>query len=127
MMGWKKVGLYALLALFVITLTTTFLEAPQGETWQYERFLQEVQAGRVERVHLTSERTKAIVTAEDGTRVRVNKVPNDPQLSSFLAKNKVEMLILPQQDNSIWFKALTSLFFPILVLTGAFLLLRRLR
>jgi cell division protease FtsH len=66
----------------------------------------------------------AIATARDGNRYLVN-LPNDPQLIDILANNKVDIAVLPQNDESFWFRALSSLFFPILLLVGLFLLLRR--
>ncbi|AFY77621.1 MAG: ATP-dependent zinc metalloprotease FtsH3 [Hydrococcus sp. C42_A2020_068] len=124
---WRNAGLYALLAIVVIALATAFLDRqPQSQaTWRYDKFISEVTSGRVESVKLTADRTKAIVPAQDGTQVLVNLLPNDPQLIDFLTKNGVDISVLPQKDDGVWFRALSSLFFPILLLVGLFLLLRR--
>jgi cell division protease FtsH len=123
---WRNVGLYAILAVVLVALATAFLDRPQNEqlTWKYSQFIQEVESQKVERVNLSADRSKAIATARDGNRYLIN-LPNDPQLIDILADNKVDISVLPQNDESFWFRALSSLFFPILLLVGLFLLLRR--
>lgn len=123
---WRNAGLYALLAIVVIALGTAFFDKqPQSrETWRYSQFIQEVQKGRVERVSLSSDRTKALVTPLDGEKKVVN-LPNDPELIDILSKNNVDIAVLPQTDEGFWFKAASSLFFPVLLLVGLFFLLRR--
>ena len=124
---WRNAGLYSLLAIVVIALGTAFFDKqPQSarETWRYSQFIQEVQKGRVERISLSSDRSKALVTSLDGNKVVVN-LPNDPDLIDILSKNKVDISVLPQADEGFWFKALSSLFFPVLLLVGLFFLLRR--
>jgi len=124
---WRNAGLYALLAIVIIALGTAFFnKQPQGarETWRYSHFIQEVEKSRVERISLSSDRSKALVTSPDGSKVVVN-LPNDPDLINILTKNNVDISVLPQTDEGFWFKALSSLFFPALLLVGLFFLLRR--
>ncbi len=124
---WRNAGLYALLAIVVIALGTAFFEKqPQTrETWRYSQFIQEVEKGRVERVNLSSDRTKALVTPLDGEKKVVNLPPSDADLIDILVKNKVEIAVLPQTDEGFWFRALGSLAVPVLLLVGLFFLLRR--
>lgn len=123
---WRNAGLYALLAIVVIALGTAFFDKqPQSrETWRYSQFIQEVEKGRVERVSLSSDRSRALVTPMDGEKKIVN-LPNDPELIDLLTKNSVDISVLPQGDEGFWFKAASSLFFPVLLLVGLFFLLRR--
>jgi len=123
---WRNAGLYALLAIVVIALATTFLEKPtqSQKVWKYSEFIQEVEGGKIERVGLSSDRTKALVTAQDGNKVIVN-LPNDPDLVNILTSKGVDIAVLPQSDDSFWFRALSSLFFPVMLLVGLFFLLRR--
>ncbi|MGC9524188.1 MAG: ATP-dependent zinc metalloprotease FtsH3 [Limnospira sp.] len=123
---WRNAGLYALLAIVVIALATAlFDKQPQSrESWKYSTFVQEVQQDRVERVSISADRSKALVTAQDGSKVLVN-LPNDPDLINILTQNNVDISVLPQSDEGFWFKALSSLFFPVLLLVGLFFLLRR--
>ena len=123
---WRNAGLYALLLIVVLALASAFLDRqPQSQaTWKYSKLLDEVRSGRVESVRLSADRTRAIVPAQDGTQVLVN-LPNDPQLIDILSQHNVDISVLPQKDDGMWFRALSSLFFPILLLVGLFFLLRR--
>ncbi|MDJ0724940.1 MAG: ATP-dependent metallopeptidase FtsH/Yme1/Tma family protein, partial [Prochloraceae cyanobacterium] len=123
---WRNAGLYVLLAIVVVALGTAFLdrEPTQQTTWKYSQFLQEVESGKVETVQLSSDRAKAIVTREDGVQVLVN-IPSDSDLIDTLTDNGVDISVKPQTDDGFLFRALSSLFFPILLLVGLFLLLRR--
>ncbi len=123
---WRNAGLYALLAVVVIALGTALLDnnTPTQTTWKYSQFISEVEKGKIETVKLSADRTKALVTAQDGTPVLVN-LPNDPQLISILSNKGVDIAVLPQQEENFWFRALSSLFFPILLIVGLFFLLRR--
>jgi cell division protease FtsH len=75
---------------------------------------------------LSADRSRAVVTAKDGTKALVNLPPNDNQLVNILTENvKGNIYVLPQNDESVWFRVLSSLFFPVLLLVGLFFLLRR--
>ncbi|MDY6899874.1 MAG: ATP-dependent zinc metalloprotease FtsH3 [Cyanobacteriota bacterium] len=125
---WRNAGLYALLFIVVIALGTAFFDNNQAqnwESWRYSQFVQEVENGRVEKVSLSSDRSTAVVkTNFDDTKKRVTLV-NDPELIQTLTENNVDISVLPQTDEGFWFKALSSLFFPVLLLVGLFFLLRR--
>ncbi len=123
---WRNAGLYALLAIVVIALATAFFDKqpPSREVWKYSQFIQEVESKRVDKINISSDRSKALVTAQDGSKVIVN-LPNDPELINILTKNNVDISVLPQSDEGFWVKALSSLFFPILLLVGLFFLVRR--
>ncbi|NET55301.1 MAG: ATP-dependent metallopeptidase FtsH/Yme1/Tma family protein [Symploca sp. SIO2E6] len=123
---WRNVGLYALLAIVVIALATAFLDKPtqNRETKPYSYLIQEVEAQNIDIVKISADRTRALATAPDGSLIEVN-LPNDPELISILTNNGVDIAVLPQSDESFWFRALSSLFFPILLLVGLFFLLRR--
>jgi len=123
---WRNAGLYALLAIVVVALGTAFFDKqPSGrETWRYSQFIQEVEEGRIERISLSSDRSKALVTSKEGNKVVVN-LPNDPDLIDILTKKNVDISVLPQTDEGFWFKAASSLFFPVVLLVGLFFLLRR--
>nr|WP_230968195.1 ATP-dependent zinc metalloprotease FtsH3 [Nostoc sp. WHI] len=120
--------MYALLFIVVIALGTAFFDKqPQSrETWRYSKFIQEVQQGRVEKVSLSADRTTALVTSKyDPTNKRIVTLVNDPDLINTLTSKGVDISVLPQTDEGFWFKALSSLFFPVLLLVGLFFLLRR--
>lgn len=114
---WKNAGLYALLAIVVIALGTALLDQRGTETvatWRYSEFVQRVENKQVAKVILSPDRSSALVQAEDGDKVQVN-LPNDPQLLKILTDNNVDISVRPQNQDSVWLRALSSLFFPILL------------
>nr|WP_174783671.1 ATP-dependent zinc metalloprotease FtsH3 [Dolichospermum sp. UHCC 0259] len=119
--------MYALLFIVVIALgTALFDKQPQSrETWRYSQFIQEVEKGRVERVSLSSDRSTALVTPKYDPNKKIVTLVNDPDLINTLTTKGVDIAVLPQADEGFWFKALSSLFFPVLLLVGLFFLLRR--
>ncbi|MGV2827805.1 ATP-dependent zinc metalloprotease FtsH3 [Myxosarcina sp. GI1(2024)] len=123
---WRNAGLYVLLAIVVVALGTAFLDRePQSrQTWAYSKLINEVESGRVETVKITADRTKAQVIDSEGTPILVN-LPQDREFIDILSENGVDIAVLPQSDEGFWFRALSSLFFPILLLAGLFFLLRR--
>jgi cell division protease FtsH len=123
---WRNAGLYALLLIVVIALGTTFFDkqTPAQDTWSYSQFINRVEASDVNRVSISQDRSKALAVTSDGSQVLVN-LPNDPELLDILSKNSVDIAVLPQNDEGFWFRALSSLFFPILLLVALFFLLRR--
>ena len=124
---WRNTGLYVLLFIVVIALGTAFFDKqPQSrETWRYSQFIQEVEKGGVERVSLSSDRSTALVTPKFDPNKKIVTLVNDPDLINTLTAKGVDIAVLPQADEGFWFKALSSLFFPVLLLVGLFFLLRR--
>jgi cell division protease FtsH len=124
---WRNAGLYVLLGIVVLALGTAFFEKqPQSrETWRYTQFIQEVQQGKVERVVLSADRTRAQVTPQDGEKKIVNLLKDDLELIDILSKNNVDIIVSPQADDSTLFRVLSSVFVPVLLLVGLFFLLRR--
>jgi cell division protease FtsH len=125
---WRNAGLYVLLAVVAIALATTFLEKPAQpqERIKYSQFIQQVKQGQIENVGLSADRTKALIQGKDNTKKTVDLPPNDPQLIDILTANvKGNIYVLPQNEDSVLFRVLSSLFFPILLLVGLFFLLRR--
>ncbi|WP_228035823.1 PLDc N-terminal domain-containing protein [Oculatella sp. LEGE 06141] len=110
--GWKMAaictGLATVLAIPVIVVYLSFISPflsvavlPQpisfSATWDYGQFMQRVEAGSVESVNISNDRTVATATLENGDRVRVN-LPNDPDLLSILNENDVAVAIVPQSS-----------------------------
>lgn len=122
---WRNVGLYTLLAIVVVSLATAFFDKqPQTrETRRYSQFIEQVQDRKIGKVQISSDRS--IARFRDGEGFVIVNLPNDPDLINILTKNGVDISVLPQTDDSFWFKALSSLFFPVLLLVGLFFLLRR--
>ncbi len=124
---WRNAGLYALLFIVVIALGTAFFDKqpPSRETWRYSQFIQEVEKGNVEKVSLSADRSTAVIQPKDDPSRKVVTLVNDPELINTLTKKGVDISVLPQTDEGFWVKAVSSLFFPVLLLVGLFFLLRR--
>jgi len=124
---WRNAGLYAILVVVVIALGTAFLDQrPQTrEALKYSDFINKVESKQIERVALSADRSVAQVPNPNGGPPLIVNLPSDPQLINILTQNGVDISVLPQSDDSFWFRALSSLFFPILLLVGLFFLLRR--
>jgi cell division protease FtsH len=124
---WRNVGLYALLVLVVIALATAIFDGSgqETQTWRYSKFLDSVQNNQIERVSISSDRSRARFTDPAGNGQIVVNLPNDPELVSTLEQNNVDIVVLPQNDDSVLVRALSTLLIPILLLVVLFFVLRR--
>jgi cell division protease FtsH len=123
---WRNAGLYVLLAIVVLALATAFFDRQPTikQTWAYSQLIQEVENKQVSKISISPDRAQAQAITQDGTRVLVN-LPNDPELLDILARNNVDISVLPQSNDGFWFRALSSLLVPIGLLVLLFFLLRR--
>ncbi len=124
---WKNAGLYALLAIVVIALLTAFFEdQPQEpQRWKYSKFIQAVENDRIEgSVSISSDRSEATFTDPQGEKRKVY-LPDDPQLIETLTQHDLDVKVQPQNNDGFWLRALSSFFFPVLLLVGLLFLLRR--
>jgi cell division protease FtsH len=125
---WRNVGLYTLLAIVVVSLATAFFDKqPQKTTnWTYSQFIERVMDRKIEKVRISADRSIAQVKDPSGNGfININLPPYDQDLVKILTKNGVDIAVMPPNDEGFWFKALSSLFFPVLLLVGLFFLLRR--
>ena len=124
---WRNAGLYALLAIVVIALAAQFVDNTQSrEFLKYSDFIKQVENNQIDRVSLSDDRSQAwVLNPQKGEPPLTVNLPNDPQLIDILSKNGVDISVQPQNNEGFWFRALSSLFFPILLLAGLFFLLRR--
>ena len=124
---WRNAGLYALLVIVVIALATAIFDGSgvETQTWRYSKFLDAVQGNQIERVSISSDRTKARFTDPAGNGQIIVNLPNDPELISTLETNNVDIVVLPQSDDSVWVRAFSTLLIPVLLLVVLFFVLRR--
>ncbi|MFM7427234.1 MAG: ATP-dependent zinc metalloprotease FtsH3 [Elainella sp.] len=123
---WKNAGLYALLVVVVIFLATALLDRQPQTTasWPYSQFIEKVEAGQVEKVNISADRSRAQITTSDGQRIAVN-LPPDPELLNTLQTNSVDIAVTPTTDESPWVRVLSTLLIPFLLLVVLFFVLRR--
>lgn len=123
---WRNAGLYALLVIVVIFLATALLDRQPQNTasWRYSQFVDRVESGQVEKVNISADRSRALVTTNDGQRVAVN-LPADPGLLNILQTNGVDISVSPQTEDNVWARVLSTLLIPFLLLVVLFFVLRR--
>jgi cell division protease FtsH len=123
---WRNAGLYALLVIVVIFLATALLDRQPQNTasWRYSQFIDRVESGQVEKVNMSADRSRALITTSDGQRVAVN-LPPDPELLNILQKNSVDISVSPQAEDNVWARVLSTLLIPFLLLVVLFFVLRR--
>ncbi len=123
---WRNAGLYALLVVVVIFVATALLDRqPQTQgRWAYSDFLQRVEQGQVDKVVVSSDRSRAVATAQDGEKFGVDLLP-DPDLLDTLTNNNVDISVSPQTDDNVLVRILSTLFIPFLLLIVLFFVLRR--
>jgi cell division protease FtsH len=92
---------------------------------RYSEFWDMITHDRVEKVTFSPDMRRALVIDTDGNRFRMDALPNDPELLPTLTKHKVDIIVLPaQQDNGVG-EFLRSLIFPALLFGGLYFLSRR--
>nr|YP_002049185.1 cell division protein ftsH [Paulinella chromatophora]ACB42975.1 cell division protein ftsH [Paulinella chromatophora] len=125
---WRNRGLYVLLAVVVIAIATAFLDRPDSESTsrslRYSELIEEIQDNQVSRILISSDRSTAQVIENDGQRAEVNLVP-DKNFIKQLLDHKVDIAVQPSRQTGGWQQNLVGFIFPILLLGGLFLLVRR--
>ena len=125
---WRNAGLYGLLLIVVLALVSAFLDnsnTQSRENLTYSDFISQVENNQIEQVILSADRTQAKVSSSNSGAPLLVNLPNDPELINILSENKVDIVIQPQNSEGVWFRVLSSLFLPMLLLVGLFFLLRR--
>jgi len=115
----------------VTTTTTQAAEAPVIQRSQYgptdvrySDFLKLVDSDRIEKVTFSADGTQLLGVDADGTRLKIEALPNDPQLLTQLTSHKVDVTVLPQQQSSGLGDLVQSLIFPAALFAGLFFLSR---
>jgi cell division protease FtsH len=110
-----------------IALATAIFDGSgtETQTCTYRKFLDAVQNNQIERVSISSDRARARFTDPAGNGQIIVNLPNDPELVSTLEQNNVDIVVLPQNDDSVLVRALSTLLIPILLLVVLFFVLRR--
>lgn len=127
---WRSAGLYALLAIVLISLVTTFVgnrPTLRREPISYTEFIRRIEAQEVARIQIINNGAEAIVKLKDNQPpVQVNLPPLTPEFEQMLLDNGVEQVdVIPTQEENVLVRALGSLVVPVLLLVGLFFLLRR--
>jgi len=92
---------------------------------RYSDFLRLVDADRVEKVTFSSDGQQLLGVDVDGARIKIESLPNDPELLTQLTSHKVDVTVLPAQEASGLGELAQSLIFPAALFAGLFFLSRR--
>ncbi len=120
---YKNLGLWLVICLVMIFLFHLFNQpkSPQKEI-TYSQFRQELDQGAIKSVNLQSNRIKGIYV-EGGGAFRT-LAPPDPELIPTLIKHKVDIQVLPEDDNPWYLTALIS-WLPMIFLIAIFVFFMR--
>lgn len=92
---------------------------------RYSEFLKLVNGDRIEKVTFSSDGTQLLGVDVDGVRLKIEALPNDPDLLTQLTNHKVDVTVLPAQQASGLGELAQSLIFPAILFAGLFFLSRR--
>eukprot|EP00579_Thalassiosira_antarctica_P023418 CAMPEP_0201986764 /NCGR_PEP_ID=MMETSP0904-20121228/91442_1 /ASSEMBLY_ACC=CAM_ASM_000553 /TAXON_ID=420261 /ORGANISM="Thalassiosira antarctica, Strain CCMP982" /LENGTH=714 /DNA_ID=CAMNT_0048540839 /DNA_START=124 /DNA_END=2269 /DNA_ORIENTATION=- len=93
---------------------------------RYSDFLQLVNGDKVEKVTFSADGTQLLGVDTDGTRLKLEALPNDPDLLTQLTSHKVDVTVLPANEAAGGLGDLAqSLILPAALFAGLFFLSRR--
>jgi len=93
---------------------------------RYSDFLKLVNADKIEKVTFSADGTQLLGVDTEGVRVKLEALPNDPDLLTSLTSHKVDVTVLPAQENGGGLGDLAqSLVLPAALFAGLFFLSRR--
>ncbi|GJQ09756.1 hypothetical protein GpartN1_g1547.t1 [Galdieria partita] len=88
--------------------------APSVWSWRYSQLLKAVKQGQVMRVMFSADQSQLIAITKDGARYKLRALPpHTSNLIEYLAKHKVDVVILPRYKESGLVYFLKGLLFPI--------------
>merc|ERR1719183_2097391 len=92
---------------------------------RYSDFVNSVKNDKLEKVTFSSDGTRLLAVDTDGQRLKIEALPNDPDLLTMLTQHKVHVTVLPAQQASGAGDLAQSLIFPAVLFGGLFFLSRR--
>eukprot|EP00588_Corethron_pennatum_P011834 CAMPEP_0194269494 /NCGR_PEP_ID=MMETSP0169-20130528/3626_1 /TAXON_ID=218684 /ORGANISM="Corethron pennatum, Strain L29A3" /LENGTH=686 /DNA_ID=CAMNT_0039011157 /DNA_START=98 /DNA_END=2157 /DNA_ORIENTATION=- len=92
---------------------------------RYSEFTSMVDSNQIEKVTFSSDGTKLLGVDTDGGRLKIDALPNDPDLLNQLTAHKVDVTVLPAEQPSAVGDLAQSLILPAVLFGGLFLLSRR--
>merc|ERR1719253_1986135 len=93
---------------------------------RYSDFLKLVNGDKIEKVTFSADGTQLLGVDTDGTRIKLEALPNDPELLTQLTSHKVDVTVLPANEGQGGLGELAqSLILPAALFAGLFFLSRR--
>lgn len=69
------------------------------ENIRYSDFVSAVEKDEIEKVSFSYDGKKLVAVDTDGVRVKLDSIPNDPELLTILTKHKVDVTVMPNQTS----------------------------
>ena len=123
--NFRNFGIWIVILLLVFALFTVLQGQggrPAGGDTPYSRFLDDLDAGKVQRVTISREEVTGVLT--DG-RTFQTRAPFDPKLVERLHEKKVEFTVVPPSSDTPWYYALLFNWLPLIVFLGAWIFMSR--
>jgi cell division protease FtsH len=121
----RNFALWTIIFLLVLALVTLFqnqgARSPSSEI-AYSRFLDEVDAGRVERVVISGNEISGTIT---GTGSFTTYAPQDPRIVERLHEKKVQIVARSPNADTPWYISLLANWLPLLVIIGLWIFMSR--
>jgi cell division protease FtsH len=121
----RNFALWTIIFLLVLALVTLFqnqgTRSPSSEI-AYSRFLDEVDAGRVERVVISGNEISGTIT---GTGTFTTYAPQDPRIVERLHEKKVQIVARSPNADTPWYISLLANWLPLLVIIGLWIFMSR--
>jgi cell division protease FtsH len=114
---WRSLAVYALLIFVAISLADLFTPKDQYADLDYNRFLSQVESGKVAQVTIVDERS-VTGTLKDGTKFRT-VIPVDPALYAKLVAAGATVKFQMPPEPSWWMSLLTNML-PALIMVALF-------
>jgi cell division protease FtsH len=92
---------------------------------RYSDLLKMVDGDALEKVTFSSDGQQLLGITKDGMRIKLDALPNDPELLTQLTNHNVDVTVLPVEESGSLAESLVSLFFPLAIFAGLFFLSRR--
>ncbi|KAG5177322.1 metalloprotease [Tribonema minus] len=86
-----------------------------------------VEKDNIEKVTFSADGQRLVAVDTDGSRLRLDALPNDPELLTILTKHKVDVTVMPAADKTqgMMSGVVSSLAFPLILFLGLLFLTRR--
>lgn len=114
---WRSLAVYALLIFVAISLADLFTPKDQYADLDYNRFLSQVESGKIAQITIVDERN-VTGSFKDGTKFRT-VIPVDPELYAKLVASGATVKFQMPPEPSWWMSLLSSMI-PVLVMVALF-------
>lgn len=92
---------------------------------RYSDFLKMVDGNMLEKVTFSSDGQQLLGIAKDGIRIKLDGIPDDPNLLTQLVDHKVDVTVTPAEENRNILDSIASLFIPLVIFSALLFLARR--